>query len=724
MPSGAAEWGRIGHERMRAFLAGGAAEDLDAAVKAFKQALAATGAGDVEYYRHALDLSWACESRFDRFGARGQQYMVAPAAGGGEWRGPRDLVLPILVLDALLGPGNQRPPAPAEMVPRLQRNLANLLARYSLRVRRRPAADRLRDLRRAVSLLEQALGGAQPESEDELTIASSLLAALEQAQAAEEAADLPAGAADADPLIRKRALDALSSGAGDRLLPPPIRVRVELNRASELLRVDDVDGAVSIWRALATAAAGGSEPPALALEAAATWAVAALARGRLDEVAEAWSSGREAAERLWSAQRSWVGRYDASRRAGALAAAAAVAFGRRGDADRAVEVLEEGRALLLTELSWRRRPGDRSNVAGGGAIVHLLAAAGGGLALVSGATGGARSVVLSGLGDDLLSEVMEYAKALDAFRRQSDMGFDAWNRRVSAMTGLLAGAFEPLVVALPEGAVTLVPVGVLAFLPVASALVVAGGGARAVGCLPAMGLAGAPAAGVAGAALVVSDPSLSSAPLEASAVRSFFGAGEPPGPAPSGAAEILAAIPAGGVAHFACHATIEVGRPLDGAVVLPGGERLTVARILEADLPAGATIVLSACETALPDPYGLDEGITFAGAFLAAGAGAVISTLWLVDDVSSALLMLRFYWEWRRQGHPAALALARAQEWLRTTSDGATCKFVELDLPGQGLLDEGPAAELAGRVRERSRSSTGNAFADPYYWAGIQYSGR
>src|SRR5262245_7492397 len=59
------------------------------------------------------------------------------------------------------------------------------------------------------------------------------------------------------------------------------------------------------------------------------------------------------------------------------------------------------------------------------------------------------------------------------------------------------------------------------------------------------------------------------------------------------------------------------------------------------------------------------EFIGLPSAFLQIGAAGVIGTLWSVDDVSTALLMMRFY-ELHLAGRlePAA-ALRSAQFWLR-----------------------------------------------------------
>ena len=69
----------------------------------------------------------------------------------------------------------------------------------------------------------------------------------------------------------------------------------------------------------------------------------------------------------------------------------------------------------------------------------------------------------------------------------------------------------------------------------------------------------------------------------------------------------------------------------------------------------------SVCEIQIPPP----PHQSLPAAFLAAGYGGASSTLWEVEDVSTAVLMLQFYWQWRHEQRVPSLALARAQHWQR-----------------------------------------------------------
>jgi CHAT domain-containing protein len=100
------------------------------------------------------------------------------------------------------------------------------------------------------------------------------------------------------------------------------------------------------------------------------------------------------------------------------------------------------------------------------------------------------------------------------------------------------------------------------------------------------------------------------------------------------------------------------------SLVDSGGSRipgfLRFPEIYDATLPADL-VVLSACQTAVGKDYRNEGMLTLAGAFLKAGARAVISSLWKVDDEATAALMAAFYEEMFINGLPPAAALRAAQ---------------------------------------------------------------
>jgi hypothetical protein len=130
--------------------------------------------------------------------------------------------------------------------------------------------------------------------------------------------------------------------------------------------------------------------------------------------------------------------------------------------------------------------------------------------------------------------------------------------------------------------------------------------------------------------------------------------------------------PACPVAHFACHAVSRTPAT-DSYLQLANGQRLSVARLLaqaeqelaQAEQEEGGPrsrplVVLSACATAVPGAH-YDGALSLATAFAAAGAAAVVGSLWTVDDAATAALMRDFHLLLNLDGMPPAEALRVAQ---------------------------------------------------------------
>jgi CHAT domain-containing protein/Tfp pilus assembly protein PilF len=129
--------------------------------------------------------------------------------------------------------------------------------------------------------------------------------------------------------------------------------------------------------------------------------------------------------------------------------------------------------------------------------------------------------------------------------------------------------------------------------------------------------------------------------------------------------------PARQVLHLATYGVLNKPNPLFSYVELaPGGGedgRLEVHEVFGLSLAADL-VVLSACQTglgsgALADVPAGDEWVGLTRAFLHAGAGHVVATLWPVDDWATAALLERFYGAGAVAAEPAR-ALAAAQRTL------------------------------------------------------------
>ncbi|MGD8867847.1 MAG: CHAT domain-containing protein [Gemmatimonadales bacterium] len=124
------------------------------------------------------------------------------------------------------------------------------------------------------------------------------------------------------------------------------------------------------------------------------------------------------------------------------------------------------------------------------------------------------------------------------------------------------------------------------------------------------------------------------------------------------------------IIHLATYGVLNPSNPLFSFVELrPDDEhdadgRLEVHEIFGLDLQADL-VVLSACQTGLGRGYRRDvppgdDWVGLVRAFLYAGAGAVVASLWSVEDRATAQLMARFY-DGLRAGGPAVAALGDAQ---------------------------------------------------------------
>jgi CHAT domain-containing protein len=132
-------------------------------------------------------------------------------------------------------------------------------------------------------------------------------------------------------------------------------------------------------------------------------------------------------------------------------------------------------------------------------------------------------------------------------------------------------------------------------------------------------------------------------------------------------------MPAAAIVHYAGHAVFDDERPERSVLALarvsdasPSG--LSAEQVARLDLRRVQLVVLSACET-LRGRRGRSGGFAgLTGAFLSAGVGGVVGSLWRVDDASTRDLMVEFHRALATSGHPAS-ALREAQLRLLHSPD-------------------------------------------------------
>jgi len=198
--------------------------------------------------------------------------------------------------------------------------------------------------------------------------------------------------------------------------------------------------------------------------------------------------------------------------------------------------------------------------------------------------------------------------------------------------------------------------------------------------------------------------------------------------------------------HFSCHGEFDPQAPLASALHLAPGEDLTALDVLEHLRLRCDLVTLSACESGLSRVRRGDELVGLIRAFMHAGAPALVSTLWRVDERSTLILMERFYQE-VRAGLDFAEALKKAQLYLKNLTRREAMEVLErfpadegptptacagrtrsepttpvMTSPQTSAYLKGSATE-GGENRARTSSSTSDetdddlVFADPYYWA-------
>jgi CHAT domain-containing protein len=123
-----------------------------------------------------------------------------------------------------------------------------------------------------------------------------------------------------------------------------------------------------------------------------------------------------------------------------------------------------------------------------------------------------------------------------------------------------------------------------------------------------------------------------------------------------------------GLLHIASHGVFDSKNPEFSTLFLaPQGNsdgRLEMHEIFGLHLDNCSLITLSACESAMGGISGGDEIIGLNRAFIYAGSPRVLSTLWEVDDLSTAVLMKKFY-RHIKAGLSPSEALRLAQQHVR-----------------------------------------------------------
>lgn len=173
--------------------------------------------------------------------------------------------------------------------------------------------------------------------------------------------------------------------------------------------------------------------------------------------------------------------------------------------------------------------------------------------------------------------------------------------------------------------------------------------------------------------------------------------------------------------HIACHGWFNATWPMASALAMADGE-LDVSDVLQQMRLDAELVSLSACETGRSEVLKGDELIGLTRAFLYAGTPSVAVSQWLMDDLSSRILMVHFYQTLMHStDRLKSRALAKAQRYIRELS---------LDELREMMLADGyerirvdwqlkALAYAAGYENIRHLRGDERVFNHPYYWASL-----
>ncbi|MEH2386700.1 MAG: CHAT domain-containing protein [Nostoc sp.] len=190
------------------------------------------------------------------------------------------------------------------------------------------------------------------------------------------------------------------------------------------------------------------------------------------------------------------------------------------------------------------------------------------------------------------------------------------------------------------------------------------------------------------------------------------------------------------VLHSCHHAQSRLDNPLESQLKLADG-CITLGQLMTPSwrLPQLVEVFLSCCETNLGTPSLTDDILTLSTGFLCAGARSVVSTLWSVNDLATALFSI-FYYQQRQEGKNRPKALQQAQIQLREFTKLDLKKiFQEVEVREKELIrnrkkypsdsieyeqwkrEYNMCAKLNKRIIEIENSTQEFPFSDPRYWA-------
>jgi CHAT domain-containing protein len=195
--------------------------------------------------------------------------------------------------------------------------------------------------------------------------------------------------------------------------------------------------------------------------------------------------------------------------------------------------------------------------------------------------------------------------------------------------------------------------------------------------------------------------------------------------------------------HFSSHGYFDLDNPYKSALELHGAAKvatsdvtessrtlriseeeaielekcLTLENIFELTLSNCRLVTLSACESGYTDFNNTsDEYIGLPSGFIHAGAASIVSTLWAVDDFSTAILTIKFYENIQNSTstNNISIALNQAQNWFRQITTQELRQWID--------RNQNMTADNKLKITQRLaqyKDPQEKLFEKPYYWAGF-----
>jgi CHAT domain-containing protein len=182
--------------------------------------------------------------------------------------------------------------------------------------------------------------------------------------------------------------------------------------------------------------------------------------------------------------------------------------------------------------------------------------------------------------------------------------------------------------------------------------------------------------------------------------------------------------------HFSCHVNFNFALAYASGLYLAKDDsqedsQLTLAEIFGLNLSQCRLVTLNACETGLTQLHSQsDEYIGLPGGFIFAGSPSVVCSLWTLDQVSTAFLLIKFYQNLKSYPElgegTVGIALKAAQMWLKNLTSKEGEEFLEKILPYIDIIYEGKPEKSKNNFINGAKkriNSQSHPFNSPFYWA-------